>query len=173
MSTGIVELNVERKVIRVASTIRVGDDQSWIQAEPVSSDNLELIYHLHYDCPAIGTQSYSSVVTPTIFADQIAPARTFVVLEEAEQLRQAGLGQRVTYQDVIVFDENGPLENELRFDDECARHKLLDMVGDFALSGTDLVGRFTASRSGHRLNSQMVFALLQQIVQPKQIRMSA
>lgn len=173
LSAGIVQLNAERRVLRVASTIRVGNEDSWIQAEPVASDELELVYHLHYDCPAIGSQSYSSPITPTIFVNEIAPARTFVLVNEAEQLRQQGLGQRVTYQDVIVFDENGPIDNRLRFDDECARHKMLDMIGDFSLSGADLIGRFTAFRSGHRLNSQMVFAMLQQIVQSKQIRMSA
>jgi UDP-3-O-acyl-N-acetylglucosamine deacetylase len=47
------------------------------------------------------------------------------------------------------------------------------MIGDFSLSGTDLNGKFTASRSGHRLNSQMVFAMLQQIVKTKPIRISA
>jgi UDP-3-O-acyl-N-acetylglucosamine deacetylase len=73
----------------------------------------------------------------------------------------------------LVFDDSGPLDNELRFADECARHKLLDMIGDFALSGCDLIGKFTASRSGHRLNSQMVFALLQQIVKTHPIRISA
>ena len=171
--TQVVQLSEPRRVIEVVSTIRVGDEHTWIQAEPVASDHLELIYHLHYDRPAIGSQSYSSIVTPTIFAKEIAPARTFVLLEEAQQLQQQGLGQRVTFQDIIVFDEQGPLDNELRFDDECARHKMLDMIGDFSLSGTDLIGRFTAFRSGHRLNSQMVFALLQQIVQTKQIRMSA
>jgi UDP-3-O-acyl N-acetylglucosamine deacetylase len=171
--THVVQLSEPRQVIEVVSTIRVGDENSWIQAEPVASDELELIYHLRYDRPAIGTQSYSSIVTPTIFAKEIAPARTFVLLEEAQQLQQQGLGQRVTFQDIIVFDEHGPIDNELRFDDECARHKMLDMIGDFSLSGTDLIGRFTAFRSGHQLNSQMVFALLQQIVQTKQIRMSA
>jgi len=171
--SGIVELDADRQVIRVESSIRVGSEDAWIQAEPVCSDELELIYHLHYDCPAIGTQSFNSIVSPAVFVTEIAPARTFVLLEEAQQLQQQGLGQRVTYQDVIVFDDHGSIDNELRFDDECARHKMLDMIGDFSLSGSDLIGRFTASRSGHRLNSQMVFALIQHIVHPKQIRMSA
>jgi UDP-3-O-[3-hydroxymyristoyl] N-acetylglucosamine deacetylase len=171
--TQVIALESERKVTRVQSTMRVGTENAWIQADPVESDQLELVYQLQYQCPAIGDQSYSSVVTPEIFAREIAPARTFVLIEEAEKLQQLGLGKRVTYQNVLVFDEAGPLENELRFVNECARHKLLDMIGDFSLSGTDLIGKFTASRSGHRLNSQMVFALLQQIVIDKSIRMSA
>ena len=171
--TEIVELDAVRKTIRVTDSIRVGDDKSWIQAEPVDSDQLELTYELSYDCPAIGSQTFNSIVDPHQFKHNIASARTFVLLDEATQLQKLGLGQRVTYQDVLVFDDSGPLDNELRFADECARHKLLDMMGDFALSGCDLIGKFTASRSGHRLNSQMVFALLQQIVKTHPIRISA
>lgn len=168
-----VSLPSSRSITRVQSTVRVGTDDSWIQADPVDSDQLELVYQLQYPCQAIGAQSYGSIISPEVFAGEIAPARTFVLMEEAQQLQQMGLGKRVTYQDVLVFDETGPIDNELRFVDECARHKLLDMIGDFSLSGTDLIGKFTAYRSGHRLNSQMVFALLQQIVTNKTIRMSA
>lgn len=173
LQTDIVSLLSDREVTYVESTIRVGTNDSWIQADPVDSNQFELAYQLQYECPAIGIQSYSSIINPAVFASDIAPARTFVLIEEAQQLQQLGLGKRVTYQDVLVFDETGPLENELRFADECARHKLLDMIGDFSLAGTDLIGKFTASRSGHRLNSQMVFALLQQFVTNKPIRMSA
>jgi UDP-3-O-[3-hydroxymyristoyl] N-acetylglucosamine deacetylase len=171
--TEIVEQHHDRQVIRVESSIRVGDDHSWIQAEPADSHEFELTYLLSYPCPAIGSQAFTSVMTRDRFRTEIAPARTFVLLHEAEQLQQQGLGKRVSYQDILVFDDHGPLENKLRFENECARHKLLDMVGDFALSGTDLIGKFTASRSGHRLNSQMVFALLQQIVKTQSIRISA
>ncbi len=162
--TTIVPLNAKRRVTRVESTIRVGDEHAWIQAEPSFDDSLELTYHLHYDCPAIGAQSYSTIVNPKNYIEDVASARTFVLEAEAKALKQQGLGQRVSYQDVVVFDDNGPVETKVRFEDECARHKILDMIGDFSLSGRDLIGKFTASRSGHRLNSQMVFALLQQIV---------
>ena len=169
----VVSLESNRRITRVESTIRVGSEDSWIQAEPADSDQLELVYQLQYPSQAIGTQSYGTIINPEIFAREIAPARTFVLIDEARQMKQMGLGKRVTYQDVLVFEETGPIENELRFVDECARHKLLDMIGDFSLSGTDLIGKFTAYRSGHRLNSQMVFALLQQFVFNKPIRMSA
>lgn len=79
---------------------------------------------------------------------------------EAEWLRSQGLAKRTTYQNALVFDDEGPLENALRFPEECARHKLLDVVGDLALTGCDIVGEFTAYRSGHRLNADMAKALL-------------
>ena len=169
----VVELDATKRVIEVNSTIRVGDEDAWIQAEPVDSNDLELTYQLDYDCAAIGTQSFTTTLTPASFLAEVSPARTFVLDTEAEQLKLQGLGKRVTYQDVIVFNTDGPIETELRYANECARHKLLDMVGDFSLSGTDIVGKITAHKSGHRLNSQLVFALLQQIVTTKQTRKSA
>ena len=80
--------------------------------------------------------------------------------EEAQWLVQRGLGTRATYQDLLVFDQDGPIENELRFEDECVRHKTLDLVGDLALAGCDVVGHIVAHRSGHRLNAELVRALL-------------
>lgn len=173
IQAGRVELDADRKTLRVTSSIRVGDENAWIQAEPVELDRFELAYQLNYACPSIGTQTYQTEVTPEIFASDIAPARTFVLLEEAQELQKKGLGQRVSYQDILVFGPQGPIDNQLRFENECARHKLLDMIGDFSLSGTDLIGKFTASKSGHRLNSQLVFALLQQIGHTNTIRKSA
>ena len=83
------------------------------------------------------------------------------------------------FQDLLVFDQHGPIDNELRYENECARHKVLDMIGDFALIGTDIVGKFTACKSGHRLNSQVVIELLKQSAaaattpQPNKKRLSA
>ena len=70
------------------------------------------------------------------------------------------MGTRATHQDVLVFDKDGPIDNPLRFRDECVRHKTLDLVGDLALTGCDVVGHIIAHRSGHRLNAELVRALL-------------
>ena len=91
---------------------------------------------------------------------ELAPSRTFMLKEEADWLLSRGLGKRATCQNLLVFDQDGPIDNELRFRDECARHKILDLVGDLALSGCDLVGHVVAHRSGHRLNAELVRALL-------------
>ena len=124
------------------------------------SDTLEVAYELDYgqDGP-IGRQSYHCVVTPEMFEVNIAPARTFVLQEEAEQLRAAGLGQHLGYKDVLVFGPDGPVENELRFPDECVRHKILDLIGDLMLLGRFIVGRVHARKSGHSLNHAFVRAL--------------
>ena len=107
-----------------------------------------------------GGRRCNCCVTPESFRRELAPSRTFVLDEEAEWLVARGLGKRATYQDLLVFDNDGPMENELRFRDECVRHKALDLVGDLALAGCDLAGHFIAHRSGHRLNAELVRALL-------------
>ena len=72
------------------------------------------------------------------------------------------MGRRATYQNVLVFGKDGPLENELRFRDECVRHKALDLVGDLALAGCDLVASVYSHCAGHRLNAELVKAVLSQ-----------
>jgi UDP-3-O-[3-hydroxymyristoyl] N-acetylglucosamine deacetylase/3-hydroxyacyl-[acyl-carrier-protein] dehydratase len=87
---------------------------------------------------------------------EIAPARTFVLEEEARQLRAAGLGAHLSYQDVLVIGPGGPIENQFRFPDECVRHKILDLIGDLMLSGEWVCGRVYARKSGHSLNHELV-----------------
>lgn len=162
-STERVPQTALRNKIVVTQPIRVGNDQSWIEARPNSDGRYRLTFDLDYpDEPAIGAQKFTYELSHDSFETEIAPARTFVLAAEAEALKNKGLGQRVTDQDVLVFDHAGPINNTLRFTNECARHKALDMIGDFSLAGADLAGDFVGSKSGHLLNSQMVFALLSQ-----------
>ena len=109
---------------------------------------------------AIGRQTLQLPVTPDSFRRELAPSRTFMLEEEADWLRRAGSASGPRIKNVLVFDKDGPIENELRYRDECVRHKALDLVGDLALAGCDLVGHFIAHRSGHRLNAELVRALL-------------
>ena len=145
----------------VDRTVRLGTSQSWIEARPSPSGETLLECHLDYGPDsAIGRQSCRLVLTPESFRRELAPCRTFVLKEEAERLLAQGLGQRVTANDLLVFDALGPIENSLRFPDECVRHKMVDLVGDLALGGCALVGEFVAYRSGHRLNGELVRTLL-------------
>ncbi len=162
-SAGKVELDATREITWVTEKTRVGNEDSWIEMEPTDDQSFHLEFLLDYPSnAAIGKQNWETNLNTSEYCEQIAPARTFVLDTEAEQLRANGLGERVGYQDLLVFDQDGPIDNELRYDEECARHKILDMIGDFALIGTDIVGKFTACKSGHRLNSQVVFELLRQ-----------
>ena len=113
---------------------------------------LQLIvsYFLDYGLRSpIGRQIHTAVITPGAFAESIAPCRTFILESEAEELRRQGLGSRTTPADLLVFGPRGPIDNRLRYANEPARHKVLDIVGDLALLGVDLCGHITAYRSGH------------------------
>ncbi|MCA9160152.1 MAG: UDP-3-O-acyl-N-acetylglucosamine deacetylase, partial [Planctomycetales bacterium] len=96
---------------------------------------------------------------PKTFFETICAARTFIGIETAQMLQARGMAKHVTEQDLIVFDQHGPVNNRLRYPDECARHKLLDLIGDLAVTGVDVVGRITSHRGGHQLNGEMSSAL--------------
>ncbi len=160
---GIVEQNTARPQRIIREIIRLGNRQSWIEARPCCSGETELEHELDYGSEnPIGHQRLETSLSPQSFRDDLAPSRTFIFQQEAEALQARGLGQQVTPGDLLVFGPDGPIDNQLRFADECVRHKLLDMVGDLALAGCDLIGRFTAYRSGHRLNAELVRAILDQ-----------
>ena len=148
----------------VREPIRVGDGDHWIEARPASDGVASLRYRLDYtqSSIAIGRQTVEFKISPDVFRNQIACCRTFMLQEEAEWLLAQGLGSRVKATDVLVFDQEGPKNNTLIYQDECARHKVLDMVGDFALAGCFVVGKVIAHRSGHRLNAELVRALMKE-----------
>lgn len=152
----IVVQDAPRRQLLVTETVRLGDSECWIQAEP-DYRQLTIDYHLDYaDHPVIGRQDFSLVVTPRSFVEQIAATRTFVLKHEADAMRAQGIGLRTRYEDLLVFAKTGPIQNELRFPDECVRHKTLDVLGDLALAGADILGHITAYRSGHQLNAALV-----------------
>ncbi len=153
-AAGIRPQSAWRDSLAVTRTMRVADDGGWIQIEP--ADTFRVTYQLDYaQHPQIGRQTVSLEVNPDSFRRELATARTFLLKHEAEQIRQQGRGSRAGYQDLLVFGASGPIDNALRFENECARHKALDVVGDFALCGFDLSGHITAHRSGHRLNGEL------------------
>ena len=160
---GLVDQGVPREQLVVQEVTRVGDENCWIEARPAKRGEFSLRYRLEYsDAPAIGRQTLDMIVTPETFQHELAPSRTFMLQAEGEWLRAQGKGTRVTTSDVLIFDDEGPIDNELRFEDECARHKMLDFVGDLSLMGCHIVGRFIAHRSGHRLNAELARVLLQE-----------
>ena len=160
-SVGVVAQAAMRPVLVVHEVSRLGNEESWIEARPATSPGMSAKYRLDYGRDnAIGRQTLALGVTPDVFRRELAPSRTFMLKAEADWLRSQGLGRRATTKDLLIFDDQGPVENELRYADECVRHKLLDLVGDLALAGCDLVGHFVAHKSGHRLNAELVRVLL-------------
>jgi UDP-3-O-[3-hydroxymyristoyl] N-acetylglucosamine deacetylase len=99
-------------------------------------------------------------LTPESFAADLAAARTFTLASEIESLRKAGLAKGGSLANAIVVEDAKVMNPEgLRWQDEFVRHKLLDVVGDLALAGGPLVGRFIGNRTGHALNNKLLRAL--------------
>lgn len=118
---------------------------------------LTLRYELDYgDGAAVPKQFAEFTITPETFAAEIAGMRTFILESEIETLRARGYGEKVTSADLLIFGASGVIGNALRADNECARHKLLDCIGDFALIGGRLAGRVTATRTGHAENRELI-----------------
>jgi UDP-3-O-acyl N-acetylglucosamine deacetylase len=162
LAAGIVEQEAPRPRLIVTEITRVGNEESWVEARPTpKGKGLSLRYKLDYGPNnPIGKQNLDLLLTPESFQRELASARTFLLEEEAQWLRERGLGTRVTPKDLLIFNADGVIDNELRFENECVRHKTLDLVGDLALAGCDVVGQIIAYRSGHRLNAELVKVML-------------
>ncbi len=164
-ASGSVELRALRPIYSVKQPIYVREGSASLVALP-GTGKLTIEYHLDYQLkvgggPAGGTgttakQLVSFELSAENFEREIAPARTFVFAHEVEALRAAGLGKGATSQNTLVVGPDGPHQNTLRWDDELARHKILDLIGDLANAGVDLDAHIIATRSGHGLNMALV-----------------
>jgi UDP-3-O-acyl N-acetylglucosamine deacetylase len=159
LDAGIVEQGVPRERLELCHTVCVTgetDEQS-VRGGPAPDGRLHVSYMLDYGPNSpIGRQLCRIVVSPETFLSEIAFARTFLLEHEAQALRAQGYGKRTTARDLLIFGPEGPIDNSLRAPDECARHKILDCIGDLALAGCDLAGLVEAHRSGHLLNAEFV-----------------
>jgi UDP-3-O-[3-hydroxymyristoyl] N-acetylglucosamine deacetylase/3-hydroxyacyl-[acyl-carrier-protein] dehydratase len=161
-AAGAVEQDRPRETLTIERPITVREGQASLTAYPGDADRLVLTYNLDYGRhSAIGRQSRFVDVSPESFRSELAASRTFLLQAEATALQQAGIGVRTTPADLLLFGPDGVVGNELRFPDECVRHKILDLVGDLALLARDLSGHVVAHRSGHHLNAALVRKLLQ------------
>jgi UDP-3-O-acyl N-acetylglucosamine deacetylase len=148
---GVRSYVVERK-------FRVGEGPSWLEVEP--HDGFVVDYTLDYPAP-VGTQHYVFEFDgPASFRDQVAPARTFGFVHEFKQLAAVGLAAGGRLDNCVLIGDDGVINGQLRFPDEFVRHKILDVLGDFALLGRPLRGRITARATGHRHNVAMVRELV-------------
>lgn len=162
-AAGIEPQEVERQVYDISELVRVEEGGAELVAWPGEPGLLKVIYELDYgDDSPVGRQTLTFTLTPESFVREIAPARTFVTAQEADQLRAAGLGTHLSYQDILVIGSDGPIDNQYRFPDECVRHKILDLVGDLMLMGAFVCGRIYARKSGHNLNHELVRKLIEQ-----------
>lgn len=168
-SAGLVIQAAERPRLVIDQVITLREGVSWITASPTPTGVSHFGYQLVFDqAGPITNQSYGFSCTPIRFCRDVAPARTFVTEQQARVLHHRGVAQHVGFDELLVFGTDGPIDNELRFRNECARHKALDLVGDLSLVGVELVGKFISYRGGHRLNGRMAKALHDLAVQSQQ-----
>jgi UDP-3-O-acyl N-acetylglucosamine deacetylase len=157
---GAVLQPARRAVWTVEAPIVVRQNGATLALHPSTRPGLRASYLLDYGLGSpLGRQSYTQDITPESFANDVAGCRTFLLEAEALELRRQGLGPRTTAADLLVFGQNGPIANRLRYADEPARHKVLDLLGDLSLLGHDIQGHLVAYRSGHPLNVELVRVL--------------
>lgn len=158
VTAGIVEVAgaVEYLALRAPLTLR--DGASTYTVTPLPSLSLEVT--IDFAHPMIGRQSCELPVTPATFASDLAGARTFGFLREADALRAKGLIQGATTSNTVVLDDHGPVDTELRWSDEFVRHKAMDFIGDLALAGKRVRGRIVADRPSHRGTVTLVREML-------------
>jgi UDP-3-O-[3-hydroxymyristoyl] N-acetylglucosamine deacetylase len=164
-SAGIVAQDAPKRFVRVTKPVEVreGDGKSlkWARLEPY--DGYQLEFEIEFDHPALNAtgQTVSFDFATGNYARDIARARTFGFTRDVEQLRANGLGLGGGMDNVIVMDDVKVLNTDgLRYDDEFAKHKLLDAIGDLYLLGRPLLAKFSAFRSGHALNNKLLRELL-------------
>lgn len=160
--SGVVEQDRLRPALVVEEPISIREGDAVLAVHPPGpSGGLTLSYHLDYGRGApIPPQSYCVGLSTESFRTELSASRTFLLEAEAAALRAAGIGVRTTEADLLLFGREGVIGNALRFPDECARHKVLDMVGDLALLGVDLHGFVVAYRSGHQTNAALARRLI-------------
>jgi len=173
LRAGVMPLDARVEPIRLGREIVVLAGAARVVARPREAPGCSYRYELEYGAgSAIGAQEASwesagtggSEALPSsarAYIAEVAPARTFCLQSEAEQMRAMGLFKGFSTRDLLVVGADGPIDNEYRFQNEPARHKLLDLIGDLALAGggRPIQADIVASRSGHALNHEMARAI--------------
>lgn len=160
-SAGIEEQKAPKKFIAMRKMVEVRDGDKWARLEPYEGFSLE--FSIMFNHPAVSSTAASARVD---FSDQsylreIARARTFGFMQEVEYMREQGLALGGSLENAIVMDEYRVLNSDgLRYADEFVRHKILDAIGDLYIAGHPFLGAFSAYKSGHALNNQLLRAVL-------------
>ncbi len=157
---GIVSLNAPRRYIKVLKPVRVAKGEAFGELSPYSS-GFRLEVEINFDNPLIGRQSIATDLDPDTFRRELSRARTFGFMKDVSALWAAGKALGAGLENTVVMSENRVMNAEgLRFPDEFVRHKALDAVGDLALAGAPLLGRYRSMRGGHKMNHAVLTALM-------------
>ena len=161
-SAGLELQNTPKKFIRIKKTVRVQEGDMWAKLEPYHGFKVSFV--IDFDHPVLknSNQKVEIDFATTSYKNNISRARTFGFMSDLENLQEAGLAQGASIKNAIVMNDYHVMnEDQLRYSDECARHKVLDAIGDIYLLGHPLIGAFSAYKSGHYLNNRLLVALKQ------------
>lgn len=148
-----------RKYLRIVRPVTVEDRAKKITILPAHS--LTVNCEVFFDHPLVGGESLDLEITRERYAREIAPARTFGFAKELDEMRNMGLIRGASLESAVCFTESGVMnDGGLRFPDEPCRHKILDLIGDFALLGRPLLGHVIAERAGHALHVAMAHKIM-------------
>ncbi len=152
------EQPAERKVLKVKKAIRFEDDKgNFITLCPPKGDALHISFKIEFASSVVGTQVFDGDITPEIFCNDIAPARTFCEKYQIDYLRSIGLIKGGSLENAVVLDGEKILNPEgFRVKNECVNHKVLDLIGDLYTSGYRIIADVTAFRTGHFHNNAVL-----------------
>ena len=156
-TAGIIEQEAPREFIKITESIEVHDGSKLARLEPFWGYKLD--FTIDFNHPALDKtgQRFTIDFATTSYVKEIGRARTFGFAHEVEALREVGLARGGSLDNAIVLDEYRILNNEeLRYDDEFVRHKILDAIGDLYLAGSPIIGMYVAEKSGHALNNLLL-----------------
>ncbi|HPW64697.1 MAG TPA: UDP-3-O-acyl-N-acetylglucosamine deacetylase, partial [Candidatus Omnitrophota bacterium] len=154
LDAGFEEQNAERNFLEIKEPVFVDHGDQSIMIVP--APDLQVSYTLSYHDADLEDQYMTVTILPEIYERELAPARTFCLKKEAEQLLAMGFGKGANPSNTLIFERNRPVQNELRFANEACRHKIVDILGDLFLSGKFIRGHVIAQRTGHSLNLELV-----------------
>ncbi len=155
---GISEQDAPVRAIRVLKPVEVRDGEAVARLEP--AEMLEIDFHIDFEDAAIGLQSRRLNMANGAFVRELSDSRTFCRQSDVDAMREKGLALGGTLQNAVVFDGDKVLSpGGLRHADEPVRHKMLDALGDLALAGGPILGRYTGERAGHALTNRLLRAL--------------
>src|SRR5690349_5148903 len=160
-SAGIQEQDAPKRFVRIKQPIQVQDGDKYARFEPF--EGFRVSFSIDFRHPVFKTSRQSATIdfSTTSFVKEVSRARTFGFMRDVETMRSKNLALGGSLDNAVVLDEYRVLNNEgLRYEDEFVRHKILDAIGDLYLMGHSLIGSYTAYKSGHQLNNQLLRTLI-------------
>ncbi|MDI1299213.1 UDP-3-O-acyl-N-acetylglucosamine deacetylase [Methylotenera sp.] len=159
---GIVDQAAAKKFIRVKKTVEVIEGDKWVRFEPYHGFKVDFTINFNHPVFENSGSQVKIDFAEDSYINEISRARTFGFMHEVEYLRSNGLARGGSLDNAIVLDEYRVINADgLRYDDEFAKHKVLDAIGDLYMLGHPILGAFYAYKSGHALNNQLLRALMQ------------